>query len=126
MIVPSIVFVHWRYTMQSIKTFFAAIALSILTLVSTGCASTQPPKIVYKSETIYQEVPQQLIQPVAPTRPIPKEQYLGMAIYERESYMVDYSVQTLKSLHTCNAQLSSIAELSKRWKEKVNADQQKD
>lgn len=112
--------------MQSIKSFFIAVITAMLGIAVTGCAVTQPPKVVYKSETIYQEVPAQLTAVVVPTRPIPKEQYLSMAIYEREGYMADYSVQTLKSLHTCNAQLSAISELSKRWKEAVDAGQQKD
>lgn len=126
MIVPFAFLVPWSYTMQHIKSYITALFIAVLAVAATGCATTQPPKVVYKSETIYQEVPEQLTRVVVPQRPIPKEQYLSMAIYERESYMADYSVQSLKSLHTCNAQLSAIAELSKRWKESVNAGQQKD
>lgn len=112
--------------MQTIKSFFTAVATALLVVTASGCAFTQPPKTVYKTETVYYEVPEQLTANVVPQRPVTKEEYLRMAIYERESYMADYATQNLKALHKCNAQLSSIAELSKRWKESVNADKQKD
>lgn len=125
----SVMLVYYRNkVMKAIKNFGFGLTMMLVAVFATGCAFNKPPSptVVYKTQFIYQEVPEQLTKTVPMSRPISKEEYLAMTVYERESYMADYSVQALKSLHKCNTQLGSISELSRRWKESINENQQKD
>lgn len=112
--------------MKFIKSYIKAVLLILGALFISGCATTKDINVVYKTKTKYQEVPSEFTVQVLPPRPVPKDNYLAMPVYERESYMADYSVQVLKSLHTCNAQLSSISELTRKWKDEADDNQQKD
>lgn len=125
----SVMLVYYRNNVtKAIKNFGFGLTMMLVAVFATGCAFNKPPPptVVYKTQFIYQEVPERLTKTVTMSRPISKEEYLAMTVYERESYMADYSVQALKSLHKCNAQLGSISELSRRWKESINENQQKD
>lgn len=86
----------------------------VATATLSGCFAT--PKVVTKAQTLYQEVPTELTLQVKPKPPMDKLVYLTMPLYERERYLSDYSVELLKSLSSCNAQLSGVATLSSQWK----------
>lgn len=98
--------------MRTLLTLCFAIFLS---LTLSGCLQTT--KLVTRTTTLYQEVPSELTVRVTPKPPLDKVLYLAMPVYERESYLANYSVQTLRDLHSCNAQLDAISVLSRKWKE---------
>lgn len=107
------------------NVYLLIVALMMMSL--TGCASWgTPAPVVYITVTKYQEVPTELTAMVKPPAPTSKENYLSKTIYDRETYLADYSVQVLKSLHSCNAQLDSISVLSRNWKENKDESKQKD
>lgn len=113
---------HFRHVYLALMAFIVLASALIL----NGCATDKNLKPVYQIQTQYQEVPAELTASVLPPVPISRAGYMTKTIYERESYLADYSVQALKSLHSCNTQLSSISVLSQKWKEGSDASKQKD
>lgn len=99
--------------------FIIAAALNL-----TACGTKTVIKTVYETKTVYQEVDKSLTTPVGIPPPLDKTSYMSKPIYERESYLADYSVELMKSLHTCNAQLNSISRVSLKWKENADAGKQ--
>lgn len=111
----------FRHIYLSAMIFLIVVSATLL----SGCLSA-PPKTVYITKTVYQAVDTDLTTRVAAPVPIDKASYMEMPVYARESYLADYTVQGLKALHSCNAQLTSIESLSRQWKEAADAHQQPD
>lgn len=86
----------------------------VATATLSGCFATT--KVVTRTVTLYQEVPAELTVQISGKVPINKVVYLTMPLYERERYLSDYSIDLLKSLSSCNAQLNGVAVLSSQWK----------
>lgn len=95
-----------------------AIYISVIFLmgvVMTGCASTKTTTIdVNTAKVVYTKIPEQLLTPCVPDKPIAPETYLTFQPHEREEYLTDYSVKLMGTLRDCNSKLKKIEALNTR------------
>jgi len=94
------------------------ILLIAFALVISGC-STQPKynKLdVQPVKHVYVSIPESLVSPCNPDKPMSKEEYLALKPHEREEYLTNYSIRLLGVIKSCNLQLKSISELNKQAK----------
>jgi hypothetical protein len=82
----------------------------VLLILMAGCASN-PPTVVTKIERVYVTVPESMVQPCTPDRPMDRASYMALEVYDREREMAMYSVGLLKTIGQCNAQLKAIKNL---------------
>ena len=83
---------------------FRILLVLIVSMVLTSCASVQKKYrlTVQEKEVVRVRVPDELLTPCVPERPVSKEEYLSKSFPERETYMTDYSVSLLKTIKECN------------------------
>lgn len=88
--------------------------LTLLTIILTGCASG--PKYnkleVAKTDVIYVTIPEELLTPCKPEKPLDVKSYLELKIWEREQHLTEYSVSLLKTIKECNLKINKIKELN--------------
>jgi hypothetical protein len=95
---------------------FRVLFLLVITLFLTACASVQKKDslTVKEKEVVKVRVPDELLTPCVPERPLSKEDYLSKSFPERETYLTDYSVSLLKTIKECNVKLDRIREFNKQ------------
>ncbi len=104
---------------MSIKTFISrvvhVITVAALFIAVTGCSSIQPtpPLQVTTVKTVAVKIPDPLLTPCVPVKPLAVEQYIQLNPTQREEYMSDYVVDLLGLVATCNQKLAKIKELSR-------------
>lgn len=86
----------------------------LLTLILVGCSTTPTYNTVELKEVEYikQEIPKSLTQPCIAKRPYTKEEYLSLKPHEREAYLTGYSIDLLKVISDCNANLEAIRKIT--------------
>lgn len=98
--------------MLKIKLFL----VSLLLIGLYGCANG--PKLnnieVVKTKLVYVTMPDNILTPCVPDRPIDKESYLNLKLAQRESYLTDYSISLLSTIKLCNLQLEQARSLNKQ------------
>lgn len=89
--------------MKSLYIFF-----TLLLLCLTGCATTQPAKVVTKTNVELIATPADLLLICQVTEPPNRDNYLLLSAREKEEVLTNYSGKLLKDLSLCNIQISSI------------------
>jgi len=67
---------------------------------------------VKEKEVIKVTIPEYLLKPCIPERPISKEKYLELKQYEKETYLTNYSISLLTIIKNCNEQIEAIKNLN--------------
>lgn len=94
---------------------YLTIILAIILL--SGCSAFKAKPLEVNDVKIqYITIPEYLLIPCTPDRPITKEEYLKLEIFERETYLSNYSIGLLKVIKNCNIQLDEIRILNNRGK----------
>lgn len=92
------------------KTVFVLIT----TLLITACSSA--PKYstleVSKTTVTYVTIPEELLTPCKPEKPIDTKTYLELKIWEREQLLTQYSISLLKTIKDCNLKIDKIKNLN--------------
>lgn len=90
------------------------LSLLITVIVLTGCATS--PKYdkleVSKVDVVYVTIPEELLTPCKPEKPLDRESYLKLKIWEREQVLIEYSVSLLKTIKECNININKIKDLN--------------
>jgi len=98
-----------------VKNLFILLSL----LLITGCSTLNKEKVVVTdTKVIYRVLPDNLVNPCVPDKPKTKEEYLALPIYERETYLTNYSISLLKTIKNCNLQLDELRILNNDSKSK--------
>lgn len=89
--------------------------LIFLSFILLGCASG--PKLnnveVVQTKTVYVTIPDNILIPCLPEKPMDKDSYLKLTVPKRESYLTDYSISLLSTIKICNLQLEQARSLNK-------------
>lgn len=94
--------------MKSFLTFFL-----LLPLFLTGCGTTPQKEIVTQTKVVRVTIPDTLLTNCIPNKPISKEEYLQLNIWEREQYLVSYNIYLLSVIKECNIKIDKIRELNR-------------
>lgn len=90
------------------------LALIFISFILIGCSSA--PKYntleVKEKEIVKVTIPDYLLIPCVPERPMSKEEYLKLKQYEREIYLTNYSITLLSVIKNCNDQIEAIKKLN--------------
>lgn len=90
------------------------LSLLITAIVLTGCATS--PKYdkleVSKVDVVYVTIPEELLTPCKPEKPLDRESYLKLKTWEREQVLTEYSVSLLKTIKECNININKIKDLN--------------
>lgn len=86
------------------------ILVMVFGTLMSGC-STTPPTIITKVERVYVTLPEAMVRPCVPARPIDSASYMALEVYDREREMTQYSISLLKTISQCNAQITGIKTL---------------
>lgn len=87
-------------------------------LILTGCSSNPISTVNLKEKEVVKiSIPEELLTPCKPEKPLDKDSYLKLNILERESYLTDYSISLLKELKICDSKIQSIRNLNNKFKE---------
>lgn len=99
------------------KSKLLTVVVSILVgLFIAGCASspTYNKLEVKEKEVVKVYVPDELLTPCIPDKPIDRETYLAQELHEREIYLTNYNISILRTLKECNIKLEKIKEFNKK------------
>lgn len=88
--------------------------LLAITFLMTGCGII--PKYnkleVNKTDVVYVTIPDELLKPCEPDKPLDTKSYLELKIWEREQVLTEYSISLLKTIKDCDLQITKIKELN--------------
>lgn len=91
------------------KLYIVMVAIGLL----AGCASTRTTELnIEDKEIVHISIPTHLTQECKPEKPIDKESYLALKIYEREEELSRYIVTLYSTIAQCNSQISQIKKLN--------------
>lgn len=93
---------------------------SIITLIlMTGCSTVKPISEINMSSTEikYITIPEDLLTPCKPNKPMSSKDYLELTFTEREAYLTNYSIHLLTELKSCNNKISKIKLLQEKLHE---------
>lgn len=87
--------------------------LSIIPIIAMlmACGSTPKTEVVTKTVYITPDVPTSLFKPVVPERPMTKELYMNLTIWERETYLTEYVQKLMELLASRNTDVKSIEKI---------------
>lgn len=91
------------------------VILVLFCLALTGCATNPSDRTTeaIKTQTVYITMPDAILAPCLPDKPISTQEYMSKKINERETHLTNYTIGLLKVIDTCNLQLKKARELNK-------------
>ena len=92
---------------QFVRFSFVAVMALFLLITLNACTTTKT-QVVKESIYYHPSVPTKFFTPVIPERPIAKQDYLALPLWERETYLVNYNKSLMKNIASCNINVSSI------------------
>lgn len=94
--------------MMRVSLFFLLTAF-----ILSGCALTPKKEVVTQTKVVRITIPDKLLTNCIPNKPISKEEYLQLKIWEREQYLVSYNIYLLSVIKECNIKIDKIRELNR-------------
>jgi len=95
---------------------FKLFTAAILAIALTGCGITQNRDTLEVAQVRVERVtiPEELLAPCTPNRPMPREQFLAFKPHEREHHLTDYIIGLLGTVRECNSRIEQIRILNAR------------
>lgn len=95
------------------KLNFFKLFTVLIALLLAGCGTTIQERVVIKTEIRTVKIPDTLLTPCEVTVPPQRETYINSNTKEKEKLLTDFSIDLLKDLRLCNAQIKKIRDLHK-------------
>lgn len=96
---------------HSIKIMMLLLVMMSAVFLS-GCGTTKPKTVeITNIKMVPIPIPDVLLEPCKPNKPITVDEYLKLNVLERETYLTNYSIDLMVNLSDCNKKLKSIKEL---------------